>query len=342
MQSEQRKAINESLDSAFRFLRWSGIIVLIVIACSGVTFVKPDEAAMVLRFGRLTGATPADQVHGPGILIALPYLIDEVVRVPVKRVQEVQVTLFSGEALPSIADDSEDATAPEASLDPRTVGYCLTGDQNIVHADALVKYQVSDPIAYALLTRAPESIVNDVVCEALTQAIGCAGVDAVLAEGKKALATSVMLRAQKRLDDAGVGVALAALEFREIRPPDAVAPDFEAVVSAYVEKETKVRESHTYRETEVPQAQADRDRMISDAEAFAADRLARARGEVSTFRSVLAEYRDNPKVVRERLYREATEKIVGGVGSRTLVPRTGGRMTVLVPSESAPVKKKKP
>ena len=49
-----------------------------------------------------------------------------------------------------------------------------------------------------------------------------------------------------------------------------VAPDFEEVINAYVEKQTKVQEAQTYREQEVPKAQADRDRAISEAEGFAA------------------------------------------------------------------------
>lgn len=342
MQSDDRKVLTESLDAAFKFLRWGAVLVLLAIMCSGITFVRSDEAAVVLRFGKLAGATPADQVHGPGILIAWPYLIDRIVRVPVKRVQEVEITDFSGRPLASLdpGEPAVDTGRAQSSLDPRKVGYCVTGDQNIIHADVLIKYQVSDPIMYALRVEDPEGMIHDAVCEALTQAIGAMTVDAVLAEGKKALGAAAMKRAQERLDDAEAGVALAALEFREIVPPTAVAPDFEAVVSAYVEKETKVQNAQTYREQEVPKAQADRDRMISDAEAFAADRLARARGEISTFKDVLAEYRASPEVVRERLYREAMEKVIGNVGSRVLVPQKGKGARVLLPAEGAKKKQR--
>ena len=245
------------------------------------------------------------------------------------------------EATTETPEDAEAAAAQEmgATIDPTKVGYCVTGDQNIVHADVVVKYQVSDPINYALYVRDVEQLVSAIVREALTQGIGARSVDDVLAEGKKDLAIGVRERAQERLDEVGAGVQLAALEFREIVPPDAVAPDFEEVINAYVEKQTKVQEAQTYREQEVPKAQADRDRAISEAEGFAADRLGRARGEVMTFKSVLTEYRANPTVVRERLYREKVESIIANVGRRLVVPHDGSDTQLILPApggESAP------
>ncbi|HCU36539.1 MAG TPA: FtsH protease activity modulator HflK [Armatimonadetes bacterium] len=355
MTDDNRRAITDSLDAAFRFLRWGAIVVLAAIALSGVTYVRSHEQAVVVRFGKLAGATAADQVHGPGILIAYPYLIDRIIRVPVRTVQEMEIADFAigtAGAQPAAAEAQEQtdteageqtaeqpseagATPENTTIDPTKMGYCVTGDQNIVHADVVVKLQISDPINYALYVKDPEAVVRSTVCEALTQAIGAKGVDSVLAEGKKDLAVAVRDRAQKRLDETNTGVQLAALEFREIVPPAAVAPDFEDVINAYVEKQTKVQEAQTYREQEVPKAQADRDRAISEAQAFAADRLARARGEAATFKSVLAEYRANPKVVRERLYREKVEKIIGGVGKRLLVPHKGSATRLILPAPSA-------
>ncbi len=348
MTDDNRRAITDSLDAAFGFLRWGAIVVLAAIALSGVTYVRSHEQAVVVRFGKLAGATAADQVHGPGILIAYPYLIDKIIRVPVRTVQEMQIADFAigtAGAQPAAAEAREqtgaeqpseaEATPESTTIDPTKMGYCVTGDQNIVHADVVVKFQISDPINYALYVKDPEAVVRSTVCEALTQAIGAKGVDGVLAEGKKDLAVAVRDRAQKRLDETNTGVQLAALEFREIVPPAAVAPDFEDVINAYVEKQTKVQEAQTYREQEVPKAQADRDRAISEAQAFAADRLARARGEAATFKSVLAEYRANPKVVRERLYREKVEEIIGGVGKRLLVPHKGSATRLILPAPTA-------
>ncbi len=68
---------------------WVATMTLLYVA-SGITIVKPDEVAVILRWGRLVGATPAFQEHGPGLLFALPRPVDRVVRVPVKHVWEVR------------------------------------------------------------------------------------------------------------------------------------------------------------------------------------------------------------------------------------------------------------
>ena len=65
---------------------------------SGITIVRSDEVAVILRWGRLVGDTPGLQQHASGLLFSFPRPIDYVVRVPVKHVREISVTtLASGE-----------------------------------------------------------------------------------------------------------------------------------------------------------------------------------------------------------------------------------------------------
>ena len=67
----------------------------VLYALSGISVIKSDEVAVVLRWGRLVGATPALQEHGPGLLFALPRPVDQVVRVQVKHVWEVPVSTLA-------------------------------------------------------------------------------------------------------------------------------------------------------------------------------------------------------------------------------------------------------
>ena len=41
-------------------------------ALSGTTVIRPDQVAVVLRWGRLVGASPALQQHGPGLRSRCP------------------------------------------------------------------------------------------------------------------------------------------------------------------------------------------------------------------------------------------------------------------------------
>ena len=84
-----------ALDAAWQRMHWWIAAMAILYVLSGITVVKSDEAAVVLRWGRLVGDTPALQQHGPGLLFSFPRPIDRVVRVPVKHVWEIDVSTLA-------------------------------------------------------------------------------------------------------------------------------------------------------------------------------------------------------------------------------------------------------
>ncbi len=313
----------DSLTSVFRLLKWVTVLSGLAILVSGIAVVKPDEVALRLRFGKLTGQTRAEQVHGPGLLIALPYLIDEVIRVPVKRVQEMRIEALTG-----------GAAATGDRLDLTATGYALTADRNIVQPRAVLKYQITDPEAWALRVVAPERVVRDAVVSALTRTLGETAIDAVLVEGQKQLAAQALGRAQARLDQEGPWVRLLALEFTTLRPPAQVAREFDGVQSAFVERKTKADAARSYREQALPGAAADAQNQIRAAEADEVARLAEARGAAATFLAIQTEYRRSPAVVRQRLYREAMEQALSGAGGRILVPPGKDTGRILIPADA--------
>ncbi len=77
------------LDAAWQRMHWWVGIMALLYLLSGITIIRSDEVAVVLRWGKLVGATPALQAHGPGLMFAFPRPMDQVVRVQVKRVHEI-------------------------------------------------------------------------------------------------------------------------------------------------------------------------------------------------------------------------------------------------------------
>jgi modulator of FtsH protease HflK len=313
-----------SLTTVFGLLKWVAALAALAILVSGITVVKPDEVALRLRFGKLTGQTRAERVHGPGLLVALPYLVDDVIRVPVKRVHELRIDALAGPT-----------AASQERLDITAAGYALTADHNIVQPAGVLKYQIADPVAWALRIVAPEAIVRDAVVSALTQTLGEMTIDTVLVDGQKQLAAQAVGRAQARLDAEGPWVRLLALEFTALRPPPQVAGDFDAVQSAFVERKTRVDEARSYREQALPQAVADAQSQLRQAEADEAARQAEARGAAAAFLAIREEYHRSPAVVRQRLYREAMERALATVGGRILVPPGSDTGRILIPTDNA-------
>lgn len=322
MPSSPSGPILDSVRTSLRFGRWVAGLVALGILVSGVTIVKPDEVALVLRFGRLAGQTRADRIHGPGLLLALPYLIDEVVRVPVKRIQEARIDVLTNAT-----------RAADFGLDTLNVGYALTGDHNIVQPEAVLKYQIADPIVWALGVSAPDVLIRDAVVSAISATLGEMAIDPILGDGKKELLARALARAQTRLNAEGEWVRLIALEFTAIRLPAEVASAFADVQSAFVERQTLVGQAQGYREQTMPRATAEAQAGIRTAEADAATMLATARGAAAAFIAIEAEYRRDPVVVRQRLYREAMEHVFAAVGGRVLVPPGVDAGRLLLPGD---------
>jgi membrane protease subunit HflK len=317
-----RRPLEQALDAAFRAIRWLGLAAVLAVALSGVTVVGPDEVALRLRFGRLTGATPAEQVHGPGLLVSLPYLVDQVVRVPVRRIHEMRIDALAGPAM-----------ASSDRLDPTREGHALTGDSNVVQVRVVAKYQIVDPVAWALGAVRPAEAIEVALVAALTRTIAEMPVDGVLVDARPVLAAAATDRAQRRLDRVGRWVRLVALEFTTIAPPPQVARAFEDVQSAFVEKKTRVEDARKLREQELPAARAEAASQVRAAEAYEAEQRAGARGAASAFVALVEQHRREGSVLRQRLYREAMEEVMASVGGRVLVDPRAGRSRVLIPGD---------
>ncbi|MEM6366586.1 MAG: SPFH domain-containing protein, partial [Planctomycetota bacterium] len=237
-------------------IAWLALGLFVLFWCSGITTIGPGEVGLVLRCGRLTGTNPSDQIRSPGLLIAWPYPIDEVIRVPVKQEREVSINALRNDR---IADGTSKKGLP---------GYALSGNQNILEADITLKYRVSDPIAFTFSNRKPERILQDAVIGNAVKTIAQWEVDDALrlqretSYGPQKLSRVVLLETQSLIDQMNLGVELTAVEFREIQPPQAVADAFQAVQSERIAIETKKREAEGFAARVVPAAEAESNSLI--------------------------------------------------------------------------------
>lgn len=301
------------LDAVWQRMHWWIGAMAVLYLFSGITIIRQDEVAVILRWGRLVGDTPALQEHGPGLLFALPEPIDKVVRVQTKKISAQEVNTLIAEP-----DDEESASSTD-SLTPLQ-GYAITGDHNIVQLDMVARYRVSSPAQWALYAPSSWSVVDVEVTAAMVRSLGEMPVDRVLADGRKQLIATAAKRAQAGLDAAHSGLELTSLELAHLAPPQALTLEFDAVQSAFIGAETRKKEAQAYAATAIPQAQASADQAVQEAHAQAEADLAQATGDAAAFLALEKEYRANPVVLRERLYREAVEKAIDGAGGVRWVP----------------------
>lgn len=304
MKKRQKTMLADILGSVTKCFLVLVAVVVVFIALSGVRVVKSGEVALVLRFGKLVGESYEEQVHQPGLLFAFPYIIDEVITVPVGSVMEQKVvTHYTSGNMTTL----------------RNNGYVITGDQNIAVISASVKYVISDPVAYALNIADVRSLINAFVSNAMIDEAAHTSVDSLLTEGKDAFAVAVMQNAQRELSRVGTGVTLGTIELTYVAMPNEVKGTYEAVNSAAIQAATLLEQAKQYRENTIPAAQSQANTYIAQANSDYASAVAAANDDMAEFWGVIEEYRRSPDVVRTRLYSAKVSEVMSKIGKIRVV-----------------------
>ncbi len=283
-------------------------IVVVLICLSGVRIVKSGEVAVVLRFGKLVGNTYEEQVHEPGLFFAFPYIIDEVITVPVGSVKELTVTTHYTEG---------------EMLNSEQRGYVITGDQNIAVISASVKYNITDAVSYALHVKDADRIINAAVSGAMVKSAAHRAVDGILTSEKEAYATEVRAMAQQTLDEIGTGITLSNLELTKVSMPEEVRETYENVNAATVQAATLAEKALQYRDSLMPYAESMRTSLISNAYSRQSTAIAEAEQYLAEFRGVLAEYEANPgslEAIKTRIYTQKMMEMLARIKKVYLVP----------------------
>ncbi len=283
-------------------------IVVVLICLSGVRIVKSGEVAVVLRFGKLVGNTYEEQVHEPGLFFAFPYIIDEVITVPVGSVKELTVTTHYTEG---------------EMLNNDRRGYVITGDQNIAVISASVKYNITDAVSYALHVKDADRIINAAVSGAMVKSAAHRAVDGILTSEKEAYATEVRAMAQQTLDEIGTGITLSNLELTKVSMPEEVRETYENVNAATVQAATLAEKALQYRDSLMPYAESMRTSLISNAYSKQSTAIAGAEQYLAEFRGVLEEYEANPgslEAIKTRIYTQKMMEMLARIKKVYLVP----------------------
>ena len=309
---KKKSLFADILETVTKYFLILVVVVFIGVFLSGLRVVDEGECAVVLRFGRLVGDSREEQVRGPGLMFAFPYIIDEVIVVPTGSVMEQQVLTHY--------TDSATATAQG--------GYVITGDQNIAIVAASVKYTVSDPVAYALYVKDVSATIDAVVSNALLCSAAQMKMDSLLTDGKDAYAASVLARAEAKLQAMGIGVTLASVELTTVTMPEEVRSVYEGVNSAAVQYVTMLERAQGYKSSTLLFAQSQSATVLAEARAQGNAEVAIANAALVEFWGVLDEYERSPDVVTTRIFAEKCRMIMQKLNRIYLVSDDNGKIFI--------------
>ena len=287
------------------------VVLLLLWVASGIYVVAADEEAVVLRFGQLASTT------GPGLHWHLPYPVEKVEKVPVTRVQRLEVGFRS---LPG----GRTREIPQESL-------MLTKDENIVDASFIVQYKVKDAADYLFNVAHITKAVRDAAESAIREVIGRTLIDDVLTTKKAAVEVEVQRLIQSILASYEAGVSVTTVKLQNVQPPARVIKEFKDVASAREDRERAKNEAQAYANDVVPKARGEAKKMVLDAEAYAAAKVDRAEGQAQRFLSLLKAYRAAPEITRKRLYLEAMQDVLARVDKVIVSKSVAGKVLPYLP-----------
>lgn len=192
----------------------------------------------------------------------------------------------------------------------------LTADENIVRVEINVQYRISDPQRYLFATRNADEVLNQAVLSTVRELVGRSTLDTVLG-ARNAIAVAARTRLQQSLDAYRTGLVVTELNLPNARPPEEVKPAFDDVNSAQQDKDRVISEARAYAAKVVPEARGAAARIRTTAEGYKTAEVARATGDSQRFSLLVEQYKDAPEVTRKRLWLETVQEVLAG--NRTIV-----------------------
>ncbi len=261
---------------------------------SGFYRVQPDEQGVVLRFGAFHRTTP------PGLNYALPWPIESVTTPRVTRINRIDVG-FRSEV--EGARPVPTRVVPEESL-------MLTGDENIIDINFAVFWRIRDAGDFLFNIRNPEQAVKSAAESVMREVIGKTPIQPALTEARAQIEQAVRAGTQAMLDQYRAGIEVAQVQLQKVDPPAAVIDAFRDVQRANADRERLRNEAEAFRNDIIPRARGEAERLVQEAQGDREARIARARGEAQRFIQVYQAYDQAREVTRLRLYLETMEDIL--------------------------------
>jgi len=297
----QRSEVSEVMDQVSRRLRQNfgklgpilALMLLGIVLYLSFYTVSAGQQAVVQTLGRETSK------QGPGLHFRIPW-VQEYTLVNVEQIRRIEVGFRGGQR---VADEAQ----------------MLTGDENIVEAQLIAQYRVTDPSKYLFRLADSENALRATAEVALRGIVGKTTIDDAFTTGRERVQDETRTWLQRLMDDYQSGLSITEVKLQSVDAPDAVKEAFHDVVRAREEKEKLINQARGYQADLIPKARGEARKIERDAEAYREQRVLRAQGDADKFNSVLAQYRSAQNVTRERLYLETLERIFGKIERKIVV-----------------------
>ncbi|MFD1737127.1 FtsH protease activity modulator HflK [Bacillus salitolerans] len=267
-----------------------GVIVLGIVGLTSWYTVDESDQAVILTLGKVDTA-----VIEPGLHFKLPW--------PIQDVEKLSKETFSLQ----FGYEEKDGTLKEFPEETKMI----TGDENIVLADMVVQWRITEPAKYLYNAIDPQEILYNATSASLRSIIGSSKIDDALTSGKAEIEAEVRELLTTLIEKYDVGISISSVKLQDVElPNEEVRRAFTNVTDARETMNTKINEANKYYNKRSQEAEGEKDALISKAEGDRTARIEQAKGDVARFNALYSEYVKAPDIMRKRLVLETLESVL--------------------------------
>ena len=286
----------DSAANRFPIKKVVGIVVVVAVLFLLLTGsfynVSEQENAVVTMFGKVVRTDTA------GLYFKIPLI---------QQVKKVDITTHGTGVGYTISTEGQNIADPGN-------GIMITSDLNLLDIDFYLEYRVSDPVAYLYNSNNPEAILKNVALSSVRSVVADYTVDEAMTTAKGQIQADVKEDMLRELTEHNIGLTVVNITVQDSEPPtDAIKQAFKAVETAKQGADTAKNNALAYQNEQIPSAEANADKIVQNAEAQKASRIAEAEGQVVRFNEMYEQYKLYPYITQKRMFYETMEDVLPGM-----------------------------
>ena len=292
------------------------VVGVLVAALTAIYSVQANEEGVVLRFGKY------QSTQSPGLHFKLPFFIDKVEKVEVKRQMKQEFGFGTEDATNrfQFAGDSEQEKEKQM----------VTGDLNAARVDWVIQYRITEPRDYLFMVKDADSTLRNASESVMREVVGDRTVDEVITIGRQDIERESLEKLKVLVEKYKLGVSIDQIQLKDVKPPREVDDSFNEVNRAEQEKSTAINVANGEYNQKVPKAAGVAQQDISKAEGYATKRVNEAEGDAARFESLLKAYQQAPEVTRRRMYLETMQKVMPLLERKIIMDEEGTQVLPLM------------
>ena len=286
----------DSAANRFPIKKVVGIVVVVAVVFLLLTGsfynVSEQENAVVTMFGKVVRTDTA------GLYFKIPLI---------QQVKKVDITTHGTGVGYTISTEGQNIADPGN-------GIMITSDLNLLDIDFYLEYRVADPVAYLYNSNNPEEILKNIALSSVRSVVADYTVDEAMTTAKGQIQADVKEDMLRELTEHNIGLTVVNITVQDSEPPtDAIKQAFKAVETAKQGADTAKNNALAYQNEQIPSAEANADKIVQNAEAQKASRIAEAEGQVVRFNEMYEQYKLYPYITQKRMFYETMEDVLPGM-----------------------------